>query len=211
MHTKIYFNDKPLFLTDSITPEIEPYVHHDDAVLIDEFSPGGIKSMIHEMRLDKVHAGIYLHNNVEELKKAFWKKFILVKAAGGLVVNEANELLFIFRRGKWDLPKGKLDEGETLETCAVREIQEETGLQEVLLKKHLVTTWHTYDESGHHILKETHWYLLSASKAHPLTPQENEQITRLEWVAPDNLQQYISNTFPAIIDVLKAGGYPPAP
>ena len=211
MHIKIYFNDKPLFLTDAITSDIEPYVHHDDAVFIDEFSPNGIKSMIHEMRQDKVHAGIYLHNNVDELKKAFWKKFMLIKAAGGLVVNEANELLFIFRREKWDLPKGKLDEGETLEACAVREIQEETGLQVVKLKKHLVTTWHTYEESGHHILKESAWYLLSAPKKQVLTPQTIEQITQIEWAKPDNLQKYTSNTFPAIIEVLKAAGYPPAP
>ena len=207
MHIKISFNDKPLFLTDSITAEIEPFIHHDDAVFIDEFSLGGIKSMIHEMRQDKVHAGIYLHNNVAELKKAFWKKFMLIKAAGGLVVNETGELLFIFRRGKWDLPKGKLDEGETLEACAVREIQEETGLQKVALNKHLITTWHTYDESGHHILKETAWYLLSAPKDQALTPQTIEQITQIEWAKPDDLQKYISNTFPAIIDVLKEAGY----
>jgi len=207
MHIKISFNDKPLFLTDTITAEIEPYVHHDDAIFIDEFSPSGIKSMIHEMRQDKVHAGIYLHSNVAELKKAFWKKFMLIKAAGGLVVNETGELLFIFRRGKWDLPKGKLDEGETLEACAVREIQEETGLQKVQLNKHLITTWHTYDESGHHILKETAWYLLSAPKNQALTPQTIEDITQIEWAKPDNLQKYISNTFPAIIDVLQMGGY----
>jgi 8-oxo-dGTP pyrophosphatase MutT (NUDIX family) len=207
MHIKIYFNEKPLFLTDSITPEIEPFVHHDDAVLIDEFSHGGINSMIHEMRQDKVHAGIYLHSNVEELRKAFWKKFILIKAGGGLVLNESNELLFIFRRGKWDLPKGKLDDGETMEECAVREVQEETGLQQVELKKHLITTWHTYDESGHHILKETAWYLLSAPKKQALTPQTVEQITEIEWCAPNDLQKYVSNTFPAILDVLKAGGY----
>ncbi len=207
MHIKIYFNEKPLFLTDSITPEIEPFAHHDDAVLIDEFSHGGINSMIHEMRQDKVHAGIYLHSNVEELRKAFWKKFIMIKAAGGLVKNEAGELLFIFRRGKWDLPKGKLDDGETLEECAVREIKEETGLQQVELKNHLITTWHTYDESGHHILKETAWYLLSAPKKQALTPQTIEQITQIEWCPAVELPRYVSNTFPAIIDVLKAGGF----
>jgi 8-oxo-dGTP pyrophosphatase MutT (NUDIX family) len=207
MHIKIYFNDKPLFLTDSISPEIEPYAHHDDAVFIDEFSHGGINSMIHEMRQEKVHAGIYLHNNIEELKKAFWKKFMLVKAAGGLVLNEAGKGLFIFRRGKWDLPKGKLDEGETIEECAVREIQEETGLQQVQLKKHLVTTYHTYDESGHHILKETWWYLLSAPDGQALQPQTIEQITEIEWGAPENFKKYTSNTFPAIIEVLKAAGY----
>jgi 8-oxo-dGTP pyrophosphatase MutT (NUDIX family) len=207
MHIKIYFNDKPLFLTDAITPEIEPFKHHDDAVYIDEFSHGALNSMLHEMRQEKVHAGIYFHTNVQELKKAFWKKFILVKAAGGLVVNEAGELLFIFRRGKWDLPKGKLDDDESLETCAVREVQEETGLQQVHLQKHLVTTYHTYDESGHHILKETYWYLLSASKNEPLIPQTIEQITQIEWADPANLNKYVSNTYPSIVDVLKAAGY----
>ena len=205
MHIKIYFNDKPLFLTDAMNADIEPYRHHDDAVFIDEFSHDSINSMIHEMRQEKVHAGIYLHTNVEELRKAFWKKFMLVKAAGGLVLNEDGEILFIFRRGKWDLPKGKLDEGETLETCAVREVQEETGLKNVQMKKHLVTTYHTYDESGHHILKETWWYLLSASKKEALVPQTIEQITQIEWADPRNLEKYVSNTFPSIIDVLKAG------
>jgi 8-oxo-dGTP pyrophosphatase MutT (NUDIX family) len=207
MHTKIYFNDKPLFLTDAITPEIEPFAHHDDAVFIDEFSHGAVNSMIHEMRQEKVHAGIFFHTNVEELKKAIWKKFLIVKAAGGLVVNEDGEILFIFRREKWDLPKGKLDEGESLEECAVREVEEETGLKEIKLKKHLVTTYHTYDESGHHILKETYWYLLSAPKNQPLIPQTVEQITRIEWANPGKLDKYVSNTYPSIIDVLKAGGY----
>jgi 8-oxo-dGTP pyrophosphatase MutT (NUDIX family) len=204
---KIYFNDKPLFLTDTITPEIEPYVHHDDAVYIDEFSPAGMNSMLHEMRQDKVHAGIYLHKNIAELEKAFRKKFQVIQAAGGLIVNEDNELLFIFRRGKWDLPKGKLDKGEALEVCAVREAKEETGLKEAHLKKHLITTWHTYDESGHHILKETWWYLLTAPKDQALTPQAEEQITQIEWANPADLKKYTSNTYLLIMDVLKTGGY----
>jgi 8-oxo-dGTP pyrophosphatase MutT (NUDIX family) len=209
MHIKIYFNEKPLFLTDSITPEIEPFAHHDDAVLIDEFSHGGINSMIHEMKLEKVHAGIYLHENLEELKKAFWKKFDVLNAAGGLVLNEAGEGLFIFRRGKWDLPKGKLDEGETLEECAVREVQEETGLQEVELKKHLITTCHTYDD-GHTrraTLKVTDWYLLTAPGNQKLVPQTVEQITKIEWAKPADFEKYMSNTFGAIHDVIKAAGY----
>ncbi len=202
MHIKIYFNDKPLFLTDAINDEISPYVHHDDAVFIDEFSTPGIKSMIHEMKLPKVHAGIFYHADLDELRKAFWKKFLLVKAAGGLVFNDAGDILFMKRRGKWDLPKGKLDPGESLETCAIREVQEETGLKKVLLNKHLLNTWHTYDESGHHILKETHWYHLTAPGDQPLIPQSSEQITEIEWAHPANLKKYLANTYPSIIDVL---------
>lgn len=207
MHIKIYFNDKPLFLTNEITPDIEPYVHHDDAVLIDEFSTPGVNSMIHEMRQEKIHAGIFLHHNLAELEKTFRKKFTLVKAAGGLVLNDEGDILMMLRRGKWDLPKGKLDPGESLETCAVREVQEETGVNKVVLEKPLVVTYHTYDESGKHILKESHWYLLKAPGQQALIPQSEEQITQLKWVTPGEVKQYINNTFPSIIDVLEAGGY----
>ncbi len=207
MHIKIYFNDKPLFLTDEITPEIEPYAHHDDAVLIDEFSTPGVNSMIHEMRLEKIHAGIFVHKNLAELEKTFRKKFTLVKAAGGLVLNDTGEVLMMLRRGKWDLPKGKLDPGESLETCAVREVQEETGLQDVHIEAPLLITYHTYDESGKHILKESHWYLMKAPGQQPLVPQSEEQITTLEWVPASAVNKYSNNTFPSIIDVLQKGGF----
>src|SRR5258708_10903793 len=184
MYIKIYFNDKPLFLCDRMTDEISVYAHHDDAVLIDEFSHPAVNSMIHEMRQEKVHAGIFIHNDLETLKKAFWKKFNIIKAGGGLVDNGKGEYLFMFRRDKWDLPKGKLDPGETLEHCAVREVGEETGLKHVKLQAPLVVTWHTYDENGKHILKETHWYRMSTNATQSMTPQREEQITELRWVAP---------------------------
>lgn len=207
MFIKIYFDDKPLFLADRIDPEIEPYAHHDDAILIDEFSNPGLNSMLHEMRLEKIHAGIFKHPNLEELKKAVWKKFQVIQAAGGIVLNDQQQLLFMFRRGKWDLPKGKLDKGESLEQCAVRETEEETGLKNVALKKHLITTYHTYDENGKHILKETYWYLLCAPGNQSLTPQAAEQIDIVEWANPGDLSKYLQNTYPSILDVLKAGGY----
>jgi 8-oxo-dGTP pyrophosphatase MutT (NUDIX family) len=163
--------------------------------------------MIHEMRLEKVHAGIFVHKDLETLRKAFWKKFILVKAAGGLVKNEKGQLLFMLRRGKWDLPKGKLDRGELLEQCAVREVQEETGLKELHLEKPLLVTYHTYDESGKHFLKETHWYRMSVSGSQTLVPQKEEQITQLKWVNEKELGAFAGNTFPSIIDVLRAAGY----
>ena len=133
MFIKVYFDDKPLFLCDAIDKTIDPFIHHDDAVFIDELDTHTIKTMIHEMQQTKVHAGVFLHSNFEELKKAFFKKFTLVQAAGGLVYNEKKEILLIFRRGKWDLPKGKLDKGEKLEDCAVREVEEETGLTELTI------------------------------------------------------------------------------
>lgn len=206
MHIKIYFDDKPLFLATERDRLIEPFAHHDDAVLIDELSTPGVNSMLHEMKQPKVHAGIYLHPDLEELRKAFWKKFTIIQAGGGLVQNPKGDILMMFRRGKWDLPKGKRDEGESIEECTVREIKEETGLKEVRIHAPLLTTYHTYDLNGKHILKETYWFKLSAPDNQPLVPQAEEQITALEWVAPHQLSEHMKNSFPSIEDVLKKAG-----
>jgi len=203
MHIKIYFEDKPLFLCDDIDEEIAPYVHHDDAIFVDEFSTPAINSMLHEMRLPKIHAGILYHTNLDELKKAVWKKFKVILAAGGVVLNQQKEILLIHRRGKWDLPKGKLDDKESLETCAVREVKEETGLKEVKLIESLITTYHTYDESGKHILKESHWYLMHADSKQRLEPQTEEDITEIKWVPEKVLENYINKTFPLIRDIIQ--------
>jgi 8-oxo-dGTP pyrophosphatase MutT (NUDIX family) len=207
MHIKVYFNDKPLFLTDTIDTEIEPYKHHDDAIFIDELSPPAINSIIHEMKLQKIRAGILYHTDFNKLKKSFFKKFTSIQAAGGLVVNENGDLLFIHRRGKWDLPKGKVDPGESPESCAVREVKEETGIDSLNLQQHLLTTYHTYEESGKHYLKETVWYLMHSPNQDKLDPQTTEQITEAAWVPPPKLSKYINNTFALIKDVLKSGGF----
>jgi len=205
MNVKIYFNNKPLFLTDTIDNELAAFIHHDDAVFIDELSTPGVNSMIHEMRQEKVHVGIYYHKNLEELKKAFLKKFVLVKAAGGLVRNEKNELLVMFRRNKWDLPKGKLDPGESLEECALREVKEETGIQKLQLIKPLVVTYHTYDESGKHILKETHWFAMKTKSNERLVPQTGEDITEVRWAHTDEIPKLLKNSFASMHDVTAAG------
>lgn len=202
MHIKIYFNDKPLFLCNEIDQEVAPYVHHDDAVFIDEFSTPAINSMIHEMKMEKIHAGILFHEDLEALRKAVFKKFTLVQAAGGLVLDPSKAFLFIFRRGKWDLPKGKLDPGEPIDECALREVKEETGLKEVQLVEPLLFTYHTYDENGRHILKETSWYLMHASAKQTLTPQTEEQITEIKWVKPAEVESYLDNSFALIRDVI---------
>ena len=202
---KIYFNEKPLFLCDNIDEIIEPYVHHDDAVFIDELDTHTVKAMIHEMESAKIHAGVFFHARLEELKKAFFKKFTLVQAAGGLVKNENDETLLIFRRGKWDLPKGKLDKGESLEECALREVEEETGLKKLNLLGPLLITYHTYHEGTKFILKESHWYTMKTKSDQQLIPQTDEDIHEIKWVKNEELKQYMKNAFPSIADVLQTG------
>lgn len=189
-----------------MTPELEAYAHHEDTILIDELSTPAIHTMIREMKKPGVHAGIYLHPDVEKLKSSFCKKFTILSAAGTLTVSENGNILMIHRRDKWDLPKGKCESKEKMESCALRETMEETGLHTLHLQSYLTTTYHTYEEDGNPFWKETRWYRCAATEQQELHPQISEQITQIDWVHPKNLAPYISNTFPSIIDVLQAGG-----
>ena len=120
--------------------------------------------------------------------------------------NEKGEILFMFRRGKWDLPKGKLDPGETLEECALREVEEETGVGQLNIKKFLLTTLHEYEELGKVIEKKTHWYYMQSNSYQPLVPQTEEDITELKWFGTGDFGIILRNTYPAIVEVLRAGG-----
>lgn len=204
MHLTIYFNDKPLFLCDAIDATVEPYLHHDDAVFMDEFSHPAVHSMLHEMKVAKVHAGVFLHESLDALKQAIWKRFQVIQAAGGLVLNDQDQILFIFRRGKWDLPKGKVDEGESLEAAAVREVQEETGIQEIELGERICVTYHTYNESGHSILKESYWYCMHTKGSPKLIPQAEEQIEIATWVSMEHVEKNLADSFPSIREVMAA-------
>lgn len=202
MFYKIYFGEKPIFLCDEIDETILPFIHHDDSVFIDELNSHTIKTLLHEMRQPSIHAIIFYHSDLAALTSNVFKKFKQIRAGGGVVVNEKSEVLMIFRRGKWDLPKGKLDPGETIENCAIREVMEETGLHKVTLIKPLVNTWHIYQEGASLILKQTDWFAMEVKGAPALIPQIEEDITDLKWVPPSELSFYQENTFPAVKEVL---------
>jgi len=204
MHIKIYLNDKPLFLCDAMDRSIRPFIHHDDAVFIDELNAHTIKTMIHEIQQPRVHAGIFQHADLEELKKTFFKKFALIQAAGGLVKNIEEKILMIFRRGKWDLPKGKLDKGEKIEDCAIREVKEETGLKNVKLNSPLLVTYHTYHEGTKFVLKESHWFSMTITGEQKLVPQTEEDIFDIKWIDQGEINSYLPKSFPLISDVIEA-------
>ncbi|HEY2720457.1 MAG TPA: NUDIX domain-containing protein, partial [Chitinophagaceae bacterium] len=180
------------------------FARHDDTVYIDELNTHTLKTIIHQMEQPKIHVGIFVHENLIELNTAFQKRFTLIQAAGGLVKNSESKVLMIFRRGKWDLPKGKLDKNEKLEDCALREVEEETGLKNIILNRPVTTTYHTYHEGTKHVLKESHWYAMTVSGLQTLTPQTEEDIFDIRWVEQDDIHSYLPQAFPLIKDIMES-------
>lgn len=135
----------------------------------------------------------------------------IIKAGGGLVRNGEGELLLIFRRGKWDLPKGKLDEGETIEACALREVEEETGVKHLALGELISVTWHEYFDKwvGEEVIKETHWFKMDVAGVPALVPQTEEDITAIEWTKKSDLPKRMEQSYITIIDVLEESGWLP--
>lgn len=131
-----------------------------------------------------------------------------IVAAGGVIRNPSGKVLLIFRRGYWDLPKGKLDEGETIENCALREVREETGLAEVELGAKLGTTYHEYYDKWTHrdVEKETHWFSMTALDGQQLIPQTEEEIEQIIWADQAQIDLCMQDTFPNIIDIMTRAG-----
>lgn len=202
---KIYFNYKPLFICSEITPTIDDYLHRRTTIFIDEFSTHAVKTIIEEMENPEINAGVFLHKEEEAVLEAIKEHLTVVQAAGGLVHVHGEQVLLIYRRGKWDLPKGKLDEGEDLVTCAAREVAEETGVGGLRTEELLMVSYHTYHERDQFILKETYWYLMAADTPQPFIPQEDEDIEKCEWVKIENLGPYLDNTYPTIVEVANKG------
>jgi len=145
----------------------------------------------------------FICENVKKSWKTFKSNFKLIKAGGGVVQNEKGEILFIFRLNKWDLPKGKLDPGETIKECAIREVMEECNLKDIELHKRICSTFHTYTTSKNYMIKKSYWYLMSVKGKQKLIPQTQENITEVRWFKSNRIDVPLSNTYGAIIEVLK--------
>jgi 8-oxo-dGTP pyrophosphatase MutT (NUDIX family) len=211
---KIFVNDKPVYFSShddlgllfSQSNEIKnfPLFEHVNDL-------AAIQSALGLLSSTSVNGVIFSANNVKTLKELFFSNFKLVVAAGGVVQNENHHLLMIYRRGKWDLPKGKQDKGETIDETALREVNEETGVADLKIVNKISLyawqqpcTYHCYTEREKRLIKATHWFEMRCPDQ-ALVPQAEENIEMAVWADAKSLQFMETNTFGAIRDVLAAG------
>ena len=202
MHITIYSDDKPIILTENTDNHLETWKHDSSVLLMDEVSHGMVHTVLHEIKKPDISRVVITADNLATLKDFFFHHFTLIQAAGGLVENEQGEYLIMFRRGKWDLPKGKMDEGETPDQTAIREVMEETGLNNVMLLSHILNTYHIYTQYGKQILKETFWYNMKVSGVQSLTPQTEEDIEQVKWIRLEDWKLYANDSYASIREVI---------
>jgi 8-oxo-dGTP pyrophosphatase MutT (NUDIX family) len=161
-----------------------------------------LMELVHEIENSPIKYHIVFHPEPEIVFEELSKILKPIKAGGGLVVNEKQQILFIFRNGKWDLPKGKIEVNESTELGAVREVEEECGIKISMIDKLLDITYHTYEQDGKSILKSNYWYLMHADSSQELKPQTEENIEKVEWVERDNVKSLLTNSYESIVDLI---------
>lgn len=200
MH-KIYFDRRTIIIC---RPE-EATLSDPNAVEFHFKQPSDISALVEMFELSSTLEKIYIPSaEPEDCYKKICGEFREVNAAGGLVENRRGDYLLIKRDGLWDLPKGHQEAGEDIKVTALREVQEETGVDDLSLGDLICVTDHCYKRNGIWHLKHTWWYRMYYLKPLDLTPQTEEDITKAAWVAKSSLPPFLKNTYPSIKEVFLA-------
>ena len=163
-----------------------------------------IKPIVDDFQQNMAMQELYLCvENVEEAMTELLSLFNVLESAGGVVCNNNDEWLLIFRHERWDLPKGKQELGETMPETALREVEEECGIHELTLFDYLTSTFHVYKENDRIILKKNHWYSMKYTGTAAPTPQKEEGITEARWVHREVLPEYIPKMFSSIRELIQ--------
>jgi 8-oxo-dGTP pyrophosphatase MutT (NUDIX family) len=195
---KVFFNESFLILAE------KPLMTHENnvrSVFLDNMNQ--LKEWLEEAEQSANENNVIFYcSNFTAYWEKFKKLFKLIEAAGGLVCNREGKCLLIFRRGKWDLPKGKIDKGERPDEAAIREVHEETGLANAAIDKKLLVTYHIYYYKSKLAIKPTHWYLMDNLGSNELIPQTSEDIEKAVWLTPEEVNNLRPQMFHSIVDVV---------
>ena len=186
---KVFLNNKCIFLTQ----ESDPLAGRGGKVH-QYYSISGLSEAIEEFERDRKADNLYITGDPEMLITLF----PVIEAAGGLVKKPNDQILFIFRYGKWDLPKGKAEEGETISETALREVTEETGVTGLKITKELLPTFHTYRMDGKRVIKKTHWYEMTFADDSNIVPQAIEDITVVKWLGQKDIPWAMRDSYASV-------------
>ena len=215
---KIFINDIPVFLIrpeelkeaasyavilDSKFQKITTRVFIDDVLILNATSVKveELFQLMTDKALKKVDSITISSKNKKDLIKYMKKKFKVIRAAGGVVEKEGKNLL-IYRNGLWDLPKGKMEKNEDIRSCALREVEEETGVK-VVVREKICHTWHTYTKNKKYILKKTYWYKMDCLDDIKMGPQFEEGIEDVKWMSLSQVRASLYDSFRTIRVVMQ--------
>ena len=184
---KVFVNDKPLFLTNEVQKETDFKLFLLESV--------DIKKLIIKIFQNKIQKAFLYHPDEKLIMKTLRAKLPVEKAGGGLVYNANGDVLFIFRNGKWDLAKGGMEKNETIEETAIREVEEETGVNGLIITDKLQKTYHIFKRNGRYKLKITQWFEMRTQFEGTPQGQAEEGIDKVEWVQPDNIKKLLENSY----------------
>ena len=184
---KVFVNDKPLFLTNQVQKETDFKLFLLESV--------DIKKLIVKIFQNKIQKAFLYHPDEKLIMKTLRAKLPVEKAGGGLVYNKDGDVLFIFRNGKWDLPKGGTEKNETIEETAMREVEEETGVTGLAITEKLQRTYHIFKRNGRYKLKITQWFEMRTKYEGIPQGQADEGIERVEWVNPKDIKFLLENSY----------------
>jgi len=193
---KVFVNERPIIFTNNKEDLEENYLRDADGI--------DFKELVAQLFHNQINSLCIYHSDLKKMWTLFKASFKIEKAAGGLVYNDKDELLFIHRFGKWDLPKGHIEKGEGKKQAAIREVQEECGISALEITNKLPTTYHMFERKGLMILKITYWYQMLSEDDGLLVPQEEEGIDQVCFKTKAKQEEALTNSYKNIVLLVKS-------
>ncbi len=203
---KIYCCDKPLILTHDANEFVGKHPSAAGYLALTGAFARNFRLAFEHLSRPRTTGAVIEDASWEALQDSLYESCDPIEAGGGVVENERGDVLMIYRRGRWDLPKGKRDADESIETCALREVQEETGLTQLDMGEKIGVTYHIYVQGSHRLLKETSWFRMKGQFSETPIPQAEENIQEARWVSLRELGPIVFKSYCAIREVLYQAG-----